>query len=115
MSKQLKIKDPISEQEYTLEYNKKSALRALKMGFNPMKLNEDDLETMFMIPTLFNCAFDMHHPGTSEEETDAIYEMVPDKAGLIEALAELFAEPINKLLEDPKGAKSKNFKWKKTW
>ena len=45
----------------------------------------------------------------------AIYDMVPNKEDLIGALAELFADPINKLTEDPKGAKSKNFKWKKTW
>jgi len=115
MSKQLKITDPISNQEYTLEFNRKSALRALHAGFDPMKMTEDSLETMFMLPVLFNCAFDMHHPGMEEKETDAIYEQIPNKEDLIEALGELFAEPINKLIEEPKGAKSKNFKWKKTW
>ena len=115
MSKQLKITDPISGQEYTLEFNRKSVARAVEAGFDPVNLSEGDIRSALMIPTLFNCAFDMHHGKMDEKETDAIYEMIPDKTGLIEALAELFAEPINALMEDPKGAKSKNFKWKKTW
>lgn len=115
MGKQLTITDPNSEQVYTLEFNRKSVLKAMKNGFDPTKLADGELEAVLMIPTLFHYAFDMHHKGISEEETDAIYDMIPDKEGLIEALAELFADPINKLTEDPKGAKSKNFKWKKTW
>ena len=115
MGKQLKITDPISEQEYTLEFNRKSVLRALKAGFDPNKMAEGEIETAMMIPTLFNCAFDMHHGKMDEKETDAIYDMIPDKADMIAALAELFADPIEKLTADPKGAKSKNFKWKKTW
>jgi len=115
MGKQLTITDPNSEQTYTLEFNRKSALRALKAGFDPVKLTGGDLETALMLPVLFNCAFDMHHGKMSEEETDAIYDMIPNKEDLIGALAELFADPINKLTDEPKGAKSKNFKWKKTW
>ena len=112
MGKQLTITDPISGQEYTLEFNRKTAKKALKEGFNP---DADDLEAVFMIPILFNNAFEMHHPDLDEKEKDAIYEMLPDKNGLIGALGELFADPIEKLTADPKGAKSKNFKWKKTW
>ena len=115
MGKQLTITDPISNQEYTLEFNRKSALRAMKEGFNPGKMEGGELEAALMIPVLFNCAFDMHHGKMSEEETDAIYEMIANKEDLIGALSELFADPIDKLIEDPKGAKSKNFKWKKTW
>lgn len=115
MGKQLQITDPNSEKVYTLEFNRKSVLRALKAGVDPNAMASGDIAAALMIPTLFNCAFDMHHKGISEEETDAIYEMIPDKTGLLDALAEVFADPINKLTEDPKGAKSKNFKWKKTW
>lgn len=115
MSKQLKITDPNTEQVYTLEFNRKSVLRAVKAGFDPNKMSDGDIETALMIPVLFNCAFDMHHGKMDEKDTDAIYEMIPEKTDLIEALAELFAEPISALTEDPKGAKSKNFKWKKTW
>ena len=115
MSKQLKITDPISGQEYTLEFNRASVIRAVDRGFDPAKLEDGNIKTMLMLPELFNCAFDMHHGKMADKETDAIYEMIPNKEELISALAELFAEPINTLLEDPKGAKSKNFKWKKTW
>lgn len=113
MGKQLKLTDPNSNQEYTLEFSRKTAKKALREGFDPN--SEDDLEAIFMIPILFSNAFEMHHPNLSEEEKDAIYEMILDKTGLIEALGELFADPIEKLTADPKGAKSKNFKWKKTW
>lgn len=115
MGKQIQLTDPNSEKVYTLEFNRKSAQRALKAGVDPNAMANGDLDAALMIPTLFHCAFDMHHKGIAEEETDAIYEMMPNKADLIDALAEIFADPINKLVEDPKGAKSKNFKWKKTW
>lgn len=115
MSKQLTITDPNTEQTYTLEFNRKSVLRALNSGFEPTKMAEGDFESVLMIPVLFNCAFDMHHGRMSEEDTDAIYALIPNKEDLIGALAEMFADPINALTEDPKGAKSKNFKWKKTW
>lgn len=112
MGKQLKLTDPNSNQEYILEFNRKTARKALHEGFDP---DASDIEAIFMIPVLFNNAFEMHHPNLSEKEKDAIYEMIPDKTDLIAALGELFADPIEKLTADPKGAKSKNFKWKKTW
>ena len=115
MGKQITITDPNSNQEYTLEFNRKSVLRAVNAGFDPNKMSEGEIDAILMIPLLFNCAFDMHHGKMDERDTDAIYEMIPDKGGLVEALAELFAAPITALTEDPKGAKSKNFKWKKTW
>ena len=115
MSKQLKIKDPNSEQEYTLEFNRKTVREALNDGFDLDKMAEGDYGQMLMFPKLFNRAFEMHHGKMSEEETDAIYELLPNKTDFMGALSELFAEPINSLVEDPKGAKSKNFKWKKTW
>ena len=112
MGKQLTLTDPNSGQEYTLEYNRRTAKKALDEGFDP---ETNDVNAIFMIPILFNNAFEMHHPGMDEKEKDAIYEMLPDKDDLIVALGELFADPIEKLTADPKGAKSKNFKWKKTW
>lgn len=115
MGKSLTITDPNSEQVYTLEFNRRSVQKALDLGVDPDGMARGDLKAALMIPVLFNCAFEMHHKGISEEETDAIYEMIPDKTGLLDALAEAFADPINKLTADPKGAKSKNFKWKKTW
>lgn len=115
MSKQLVITDPNTGKDYTLEYNRKSILRALKSGLDPEAMASGGLETILMIPLLFNCAFDMHHGVMDEKETDAIYELIPDKAGLSEALAEMFADPIDALAKEPEGAKSKNFKWKKTW
>ena len=115
MSKQLNITDQNTEQVYTLEFNRKSVLRAIHAGFDPYKMADGDIEAALMIPVLFNCAFDMHHGIMPEEDTDAIYEMIADKTELIDALSELFTAPITALTEDPKGAKSKNFKWKKTW
>lgn len=115
MSKQLIITDPNTQKDYTLEFNRASVLRALHAGFDPYKMADGDIEMMMLIPVLFNCAFDMHHGKMSEEDTDAIYKMVPNKNELIEALAELFASPIEVLSAEPDGAKSKNFKWKKTW
>ena len=115
MNKQLIITDPISNQEYTLQYNRDTIAKALNAGLKPDVMEEGGVEAALMVPILFNYAFEMHHPGLEEKEKDAIYNMLPNKSDLIGDLAELFADPIDQLTADPKGAKSKNFKWKKTW
>lgn len=112
MGKQLTIKDANSDKTYTLEYNRRSIQQMEARGLN---VSEIDAKPATMIPLLIQGAFLMHHKGFTPERVDKIYEAIPDKEGFIECLAEMYAEPLEALIEDPKGAKSKNASWTKSW
>lgn len=111
MAKQLTIKDPKGN-EYTLEYNRRSIQTLEQRGLN---VTEMDSKPATMLPLLIEGAFLMHHSGLAADKIEEIYSTITDKQGFIEALAEMYAEPLEALLEDPQGAKTKNASWTKSW
>lgn len=111
MAKQLTIKDPTGK-EYKLEYNRRSIQELEQKGLDVTQM---DSKPATMLPLLIEGAFLMHHRGLATDKIDKIYASVTDKQGFIEALAEMYAEPLEALLEDPKEAKGKNASWTKSW
>lgn len=97
--------------EYTLEYTRKTIVQMEKEGFNVA-----DLETKVMttIPMLYEGAFKCHHPRITQEKLDEIYDSIENKDEFLGALAEMCAEPYEKLMAEPKGKKG-NTKWSKGW
>ena len=83
--------------EYTLEYSRQSVKTMESQGFV-----YDQLFTkpVTMIPTLFNGAFIKNHRGTKRDVMDAIYDEIPDKSGILQALLEMYAETLSTLTED---------------
>lgn len=82
---------------YTLEFNRRSIEKMEQKGF--------DIETatskpMTTIPQLFEGAFLMHHPYVKKEVIDEIFTLFTDKQGLFSALAEMYADPLQTLVED---------------
>lgn len=63
------IVDPESGKEYTLEYNRKTVVKAEQAGLD---VNAIETKSMTMIPLLFWGAFLMHHPHMTKEQTDKI-------------------------------------------
>ena len=63
------ITDPDSGREYTLEFNRKSVVKAEQAGLD---VNKFESSSMTMIPTMFWAAFQMHHPHMTREQTDKI-------------------------------------------
>ena len=84
--------------EYTLEFNRQSVKTMEGQGF---RLDEITNMPMTMIPMLFHGAFYKNHKGIKrnlvEEMLDGIDE---DKTGLIQALAEMYAETLSSLTDD---------------
>jgi hypothetical protein len=91
------ITDPDSGHEYTLEFSRKSVVRAEQAGLDVQKLES---ASMTMIPLLFWGAFLMHHPHMTREQTDKI--LFDGLGGLNEDemayLGKLYAAPFQTLI-----------------
>lgn len=102
MSKSEKLKpmvitDPDEGREYTLEYSRKSVVKAENAGLD---VNAMESKLMTMVPLLFWGAFLMHHPHMTKEQTDKI--LFDSLGGLNEDevayLGKLYAEPFKALI-----------------
>ena len=74
MAKTLTIKDPVSGENYTLEYTRKSVEIMEKQGF---VAEEVDRKPMTMLPALFAGAFIARHRFVKKEVIDRIYARLP--------------------------------------
>ena len=83
--------------EYDLEYTLRSAGNANADGF---VLDELGDKPALMIPKLVYWAFTQHHRGITRKQTEAIYESINKKSAFIAALAEMYAEACNALVDD---------------
>lgn len=95
--KPMVITDPEAGKEYTLEFSRKSVVKAEQAGLD---INQLEAKSMTMIPLLFWGAFLMHHPYMTREQTDKI---LFDGLGGLESeemvyLGKLYAEPFNTLV-----------------
>ena len=84
--------------EYTLEYTRKSIQTMERQGF---VVSDMDTKPLSTLPQLFAGAFLANHRFTQKDTIDEIYEHLTDKKELVGKLAEMYAEPINAMLDDP--------------
>ena len=95
--KPMVITDPDEGREYTLEFSRKSVVKAEQAGLD---VNAMESKSMTMIPLLFWGAFLMHHPHLTKEQTDKI--LFDGLGGLSESemayLGKLYAAPFQTLL-----------------
>lgn len=91
------ITDPDEGREYTLEFNRKSVVKAERAGLD---INQIDSKSMTMITLLFWAAFQMHHPHMTLEQTDKI--LFDSLGGLteeeVEYLGKLYAATLSTLI-----------------
>ena len=99
------IKD--NGKEYTLEFNRYSIVEMEKRGFDITKAEARPLATLTEIT---RGAFIMHHSDMSVEEVDLIIDKIDDKLGLINALASMYKDAIESVLN---GSKKGNATWAK--
>ena len=95
MSKQISFE--YESKVYTLEYTLRTAGRANEDGFVLDQLGE---KPALMIPKLVYWAFVKNHKNITKQQTDEIYKWIRDKNGFITALAEMYAEAVNALIDD---------------
>ena len=109
MSKQLNFE--YKGTKYSLEFTRRTVEQMEREGFVA-----DDLKTkpMTMLPTLFAGAFKAHHKFVKPDVIDEIYSKMTNKTDLIGKLAEMYAEPIMALIDEPVES-SENLTWTQSW
>lgn len=83
---------------YELGFTRNTAIALERQGF---VLGEMTSKPMTMLPMLWQGAFAAYNKGVKRDLMDEIYAKLPDKEGLIAALTELYAEPLNTLTDEP--------------
>lgn len=99
------------DKEYTLEYTRRTVAEMEKKGFIASDITDKPMTTL---PALFAGAFLAHHRFVKEDVIDTIYNKLTKKEELINALAEMYNEPIMALVEEPEEDMG-NLTWTATW
>lgn len=99
------------DKEYTLEYTRRTVAEMEKKGFIASDITDKPMTTL---PALFAGAFLAHHRFVKEDVINTIYNKLTKKEELINALAEMYNEPIIALVEEPEEDKG-NLNWTATW
>ena len=86
------------DKEYTLEYTRETVKQMEREGF----VAGDILtKPMLTLPKLFAGAFKAHHRfDVKQKQIDEIFELFKNKQALVEKLAEMYAEPMETLLDN---------------
>ncbi len=96
MAKQINFQ--YKNKEYTLEYTRESVKQMEREGFKASDIVEKPMNTL---PKLFAGAFKAHHRfDIKQKEIDEIFELFSNKQALIEKLAEMYAEPMETLMDN---------------
>lgn len=98
--------------DYTLEFTRRTIMQMEKEGFDISEAQSKPLNTL---PVLFAGSFKAHHGKINQEKLDEMYAKIEDKEGFVQALAEMYAEPISALMAEPEKGNSGNITWSKGW
>ena len=107
MGKQINFE--YNKKEYTLEYTRETIKQMEREGF----VAGDILtKPMLTLPKLFAGAFKAHHRfDTKQKMIDEIFELFTNKQALIEKLAEMYAEPMETLMDNESIAEGNAIVW----
>ncbi len=97
--------------EYTLEFTRKSIETMEKQGFVIGDMGD---RPVTMLPMLFSGAFLAHHRSVRKDIIDKIFDGLTNRDELFQKLAEMYAEPIEALMDDPE-VKEGNATWGANW
>lgn len=93
------------EQEYKLAFTPNVVRNMDRKGFTLMSVVEHPMDG---IPELFAGAFRAFCPTVDRNTANEIWEDMPDKENLVKLLMEMYKEPIEAILGEPK---EKNASW----
>lgn len=97
--------------EYTLGFSKNTIRQMESQGFVASDIKTKPLS---VLEDMFAGAFLLHHKFVKPEVITAIYERMPDKKKLVEALGEMYSEHIENLMAEPENPKE-NVSWTLNW
>lgn len=97
--------------EYTLEFTRKSIETMERQGF---VIGDIKTKPMTTLPTLFAGAFLAHHRFIKRDVVEVIFEKISDKENFLEKLTEMYAEPLEALMDEPEESEG-NLTWGASW
>lgn len=107
--KPIVLRNPETNEVYTLEFNRETVKFAEQRGFDIAKVGD---YPMTMLPELFWYAFRMHHKSVSKEKAERI--LFDDLGGMPDGMAErlgaLYASPFEALTNSDDEESAKNRK-----
>ena len=107
MGKQLNFE--YKNKEYTLEYTRESVKQMEREGFVASDIVD---KPMLTLPKLFAGAFKAHHRfDVKQKQVDEIFELFTNKQALIEKLAEMYAEPMETLMDSGSDNEGNGIAW----
>ena len=107
MGKQINFE--YNKKEYTLEYTRETIKQMEREGFVAGDILTKPMSTL---PKLFAGAFKAHHRfDTKQKMIDEIFELFTNKQALIEKLAEMYAEPMETLMDNESIAEGNAIVW----
>lgn len=95
MAKQLNFE--YKGKEYTLEFTRETVKQMEREGFVAEQIVT---KPMLTLPKLFAGAFKAHHRYEKQKIIDEMFENFTNKTALIEKLAEMYADPMETLMDD---------------
>ena len=97
-------------EKFTLEYTRRAVKAMEDSGFVASKVRDYPM----MLLDLFAGAFFVNHPRVKRQKIEQIYDSLSNKDSLLEALVEMYNEPVAALMEDPEDAEG-NATWTASW
>lgn len=94
--------------DFTLAFTRKTVSRMSQNGFKITDVRDNPI---IGIPQLIAGAFLRFHPGIKQDEIDNLWRQTKGKEELLLKLIEMYQEPIDSLLEEPKEDSEKNATW----
>ena len=104
--------------EYTLEYTRKSIETMERQGFVLSDVKSRPVWARDLSPYKeASAAFykKEDHRYVKKEKVDAIFENLTNKEVLFEKLAEMYAEPLESLMDEPEENTEGNVTWAMNW
>lgn len=93
--------------QYTLTFTRKTIKELNQRGFTPAMAIDTPA---FGVPMLVRGAFLAKNRWTKPEKIDEIYEHITNRKEFVSKLLEMYAAPINEMLDDPEDDE-KNVEW----
>ena len=95
------IRFTFKDEEYVLQFTKRTIKEMEDKGFRIREIGD---RPMTLWPMLFKGAFLANHRSTKESVVEEIYDAMPNKQALVEAMIELYDEPYSAMMDDPDDA-----------
>lgn len=96
-----KIEFDYNGSTYTLEFDRKSIMKAEEvLGLDMNALTDDNIK-FSMFPKFFHAALLKHHPRMKESTVDMLYGKLKGKQELFECVASMYVAAARTLFEDP--------------